>query len=155
MTPAAISRALTDSLRLSQPPIAICFADEVPAGVDVFANAVPAGCRFWQEAAKGVFATVSSNHDLCSIGIYTHNLDTTPAQQQDLGAALKVFADLGYVRPEDIPMIPVLASKPKVVVYGPLESVPLPPDVVLLLKYGYRELFFVLSGHDFLGKKKS
>jgi uncharacterized protein (DUF169 family) len=43
-----------------------------------------------------------------------------------------VFADLGYVRAEDIPMIPVLTSKPKVVVYSPLADAPLPPDVVLL-----------------------
>ena len=46
--------------------------------------------------------------------------------------ALKVFADLGYVRPEDLPMIPVLASRSKYVVYGPLAQIPLPPDVVLL-----------------------
>jgi uncharacterized protein (DUF169 family) len=29
-------------------------------------------------------------------------------------------------------LIPVLSRKPKVVVYGPLEAVPLPPDVVML-----------------------
>jgi uncharacterized protein (DUF169 family) len=45
---------------------------------------------------------------------------------------LKVFADLGYVREQDIPLIPVLRSRSKVVVYGPLDAVPLPPDVVLL-----------------------
>jgi uncharacterized protein (DUF169 family) len=128
----SLARILTDSLQLAQPPVAVCFADTVPEGVKMYADAVPAGCRFWQEAASGVFATVSNNHDLCSIGAYTHNLETTPAQQQDLGDALKVFADLGYVRPQDIPLIPVLEKKPKVVVYGPLQAVPLPPDVVLL-----------------------
>ena len=128
----SLARTITDALQLSRPPIAVCFADAVPEGVTVYPHAVPAGCRFWQEAATSVFATVSSDHDLCSIGVYTHNLETTPAQQQDLGDALKVFADLGYVREQDLPLIPVLARKPKVVVYGPLEAVPLPPDVVLL-----------------------
>ena len=105
----------------------------------------PPAAAFGRRQLRGVFATVSSNHDLCSIGIYTHNLDTTPAQQQDLGRCLKKFsADLGYVRPEDIPMIPVRASKPKVVVYGPLESVPLPPDVVLLFVKADQTL--ILSG---------
>ncbi len=132
MSPDSLARELTASLRLSQPPVAVCFADSVPQGVNVHAGPVPAGCRFWQEAAAGVFATVSADHDLCSIGIYTHNLEMTPSREKDLGDALKVFADLGYVRPEDIPAIPVLQSKPKVVVYGPLDSVPLPPDVVLL-----------------------
>lgn len=47
--------------------------------------------------------------------------------------ALKVFADLTYVREQDLQMIPVLESKPKYVVYGPLAEIPLEPDVVLLL----------------------
>ena len=123
---------LSDALKLSQPPIAVCFADVVPEGVKLYPDAVPAGCRFWQEATKGVFATTSSHHDLCSIGVYTHNIQTNPAIQRDLGDALKVFADLGYVREQDLPLIPVLGKKAKVIVYGPLDAVPLPPDVVLL-----------------------
>jgi uncharacterized protein (DUF169 family) len=128
----SLANVLTESLHLTQPPIAISFADEVPAGVRLFDGAAPAGCQFWQHAAKRVFATVSNHHDLCAIGVYTHNLETTPAQQRDLGDALKVFADLGYVREQDLPLIPVLIRKAKVIVYGPLGAVPLPPDVVLL-----------------------
>jgi uncharacterized protein (DUF169 family) len=120
--------SLTESLHLTQPPIAVCFTDTIPEGVKVFEGTVPAGCRFWQEAAHGVFATTSSQHDLCSIGTYTHNLGSAP----DLGITLKVFADLGYVREQDIPLIPVLSRPSKVVVYGPLDAVPLPADVVLL-----------------------
>jgi uncharacterized protein (DUF169 family) len=121
--------SLVDSLHLIHPPIAVCFADEIPEGVKVFSGTVPAGCRFWQEASKGVFATTAGQHDLCSIGGYTHNL---AMNQQDLGDALKVFADLGYVREQDLPLIPVVSRKSKVVIYGPLDAVPLPPDVVLL-----------------------
>lgn len=128
----SLASVLTESLSLTQPPIAISFADAVPPGVSLYNGAVPAGCQFWQHAAKGVFATISTQHDLCAIGIYTHNLETTPAQQRDLGDALKVFADLGYVREQDLPLIPVLNRKAKVVIYGPLGAVPLPPDVVLL-----------------------
>jgi uncharacterized protein (DUF169 family) len=36
------------------------------------------------------------------------------------------------VRAEDLPLIPVLNRKASVVVYGPLDAMPLPPDVVLL-----------------------
>jgi uncharacterized protein (DUF169 family) len=46
--------------------------------------------------------------------------------------ALKVFSDLGYVREEDVPHIPVLRLQPEYVVYSPLAETPLPPDVVLL-----------------------
>jgi uncharacterized protein (DUF169 family) len=128
----SLARTLTESLQLERPPVAVCFADAIPPGVKEFTGSVPAGCRFWQEAQKEVFATVPRNHDLCGIGIYTHNLEASPAAQKDLGDALKVFADLGYVREQDIPLIPVLKNRPKAVIYGPLSQVPLPPDVVLL-----------------------
>lgn len=129
---AGIARTLTASLRLAQPPIAVCLADALPPGVAAWRGAVPAGCRFWQEAATRVFATAPPDHDLCAIGTFTHNLATTPAHEVDRADALGVFADLGYVRPEDLPLIPTLASRPRFVVYGPLADMPLDPDAVLL-----------------------
>ncbi len=56
----------------------------------------------------------------------------TDVSSTDLKDALKVFADLSYVRDEDLASIPVLAMKPKYVTYGPLAEVPMDPDVVLL-----------------------
>jgi uncharacterized protein (DUF169 family) len=129
---ASFAKALTDSLKLTQPPVAVAFADRVPEGVKTFTGTAPAGCRFWQEAATQVFATLPQQHDLCSIGMYTHHLEDGPGVQIDLQDALKVFGDLGYVRPEDMPFIPVLDRAAKVVVYGPLAEMPVKPDVVLL-----------------------
>jgi len=129
---AEIAQTLTDSLKLTQPPVAVCLTDTLPAGVESWSGHSPAGCRFWQEAGTRVFATTAGDHSLCSIGQYTHNMDMTPSAGKDLGDALKVFADLGYVREQDIPQIPVLASKSKYVIYGPLAGVPVDPDVVLL-----------------------
>ena len=54
----SLAQTLTDSLHLERPPVAVCFADAVPSGVKQFTGSVPAGCRFWQEAQSGVFATV-------------------------------------------------------------------------------------------------
>jgi uncharacterized protein (DUF169 family) len=128
----SLAGTLTDSLNLTRAPIAVCFADELPARVPTYPGTVPAGCRFWQEAAGGVFATEARQHDLCGIGVYTHNLDRSPATQKDLGDALKVFSDLGYVREQDLPLIPVMERRSKYVIYGPLSAIPLAPDVVLL-----------------------
>jgi uncharacterized protein (DUF169 family) len=128
----AIARSLTESLHLTQPPVAIALTDAIPEGVATWSGHSPAGCRFWQEAGSRVFATSASDHDLCSIGLHTHNLEMTPAAATDLGDALKVFAQLTYVRDEDIAAIPVLAARPKYVVYGPLAEIPSTPDVVLL-----------------------
>lgn len=129
---AELSANLVDALNLERSPVAICFADEVPNGLAPPASRVPAGCRFWEDATTKAFATSASDHSMCAIGIYTHNLEPSPAQQADLMDAIKVFGDLGYVRQDDLPLIPVLASKPKHVLYSPLADTPLAPDVVLL-----------------------
>jgi uncharacterized protein (DUF169 family) len=123
---------LSASLDLKLPPVAISFTDAQPAGVASYPGRVPAGCKFWEEGAKGAFVTSASDHNLCAIGVYTHNLQPSAAQQADLMDALKVFADLDYVRPQDLALIPVLGSKPRYVVYAPLAESPLPPDVVML-----------------------
>jgi len=129
---AEIAAGLAQSLNLTQPPVAICFADALPRGVAEWSGQSPAGCRFWQEATTRTFATSAPDHERCSIGQYTHALDMSPAAGVDLEDALKVFADLTYVRPEDLAAIPVLSAKARYVIYGPLASAPAAPDVVLL-----------------------
>lgn len=130
---ADLAARLTRSLTLADPPVAVCLADSVPAEVPRWTGAAPAGCFFWQEAGKGAFATEARDHESCAIGTFTHNLDTTAAHEGDRRDALKVFADLKYVTADDLAMIPVLATRPRVIVYAPLAATPLPPDVVLLL----------------------
>jgi hypothetical protein len=127
-----IASILTASLNLRQPPVAICFTNAVPAGVKGHTGRVPAGCRFWQDGASAAFATSASDHSLCAIGVYTHSLQPSAAQQTDLTDALRIFGELDYVRPEDLALIPVLEFRPAHVVYAPLADSPLPPDVVLL-----------------------
>jgi uncharacterized protein (DUF169 family) len=128
----SLARTLVEALSLPLPPVAVSFVDEIPAGVPAHRGSVAAGCAFWQEATAGAFATSAADHALCAVGMYTHNLARTPAEDAELSAALQVFADLGYVRAEDVPRIPVLAARPKHIVYAPLASAPAAPDVVLL-----------------------
>jgi uncharacterized protein (DUF169 family) len=131
---AAVARTLTETLALRQPPIAVSLriGDTVPAGISTTAPRVAAGCVFWEKAARGGFATSAADHANCAIGTFTHNMDATAAHEVDRRDALTVFADLGYVRAEDIPVIPVLAERPRHVVYAPLGETPLTPEVVLL-----------------------
>jgi len=132
--------ALTAALGLKQPPIAVCLVDELPPDVPLWSGLIPAGCRFWQEAAGRTFATSAADHERCAIGQYTHNLEMSSAAAADLGDALKVFADLTYVREEDLRAIPVLESKPRYIIYGPLASIPVAPDVVLLFVHAGQTL---------------
>ena len=124
---------LVASLELSLPPIAVALRDAVPDGVQEFDGSVPAGCVFWQEAAKRTFATSAKHHALCSIGIHTMNLSDAPASQPDeLGAALEAMMGLDYVREEEVAAIPVARREAKHALYGPLADFPTEPDVVLL-----------------------
>jgi len=135
-----IANDLVAALALRQPPIAVCLADQLPENVPLWSGPIPAGCRFWQEAATRVFATSAADHERCAIGQYTHALPMSPAAATDLQDALKVFADLTYVTEKDLAAIPVLQAKASYIVYGPLASVPVEPDVVLLFVHAGQTL---------------
>ena len=56
----------------------------------------PAGCSFWHEAAKGACATSTSDHELCAIGVHTHQMANPSASYEpELGEVLKVMAGYG------------------------------------------------------------
>ena len=127
-----LSEALVMCLNLRQAPVAVCFSAEIPNTLAPFEGSAAAGCRFWQEGMTRTFTTTARDHERCAIGVHTHNLAPSAAQQKDLQDALHVFAALGYVRPEDITQIPVLQQRPERIVYAPLSATPVTPDVVLL-----------------------
>ena len=60
-----IASELTNSLELSQPPIAVSLCDSPPPGIPAFDGVVPAGCSFWQLAATRMFFTSTKDHELC------------------------------------------------------------------------------------------
>ena len=132
---------LEESLKLSLPPLAIAFADDLPAGISPYEEVAPAGCYFWQEAAQSVFATSAQDHALCAIGIHTHNLTDAPAAQTgELMAALEAMQGLDYVREEEVAAIPVLSQPVRHTVYGPLADFPIAPDIVLLFAHAQQSL---------------
>ena len=140
-TYAAIAGALQKSLNLALPPIAVSISDEVPEGVSDYDGRPPAGCLFWQEAAKGPFATRTSHHELCAIGVHTHHLANPPdSYESELGDVLKTMAGMEYVREQDVMEIPVLENETRHVIYAPLDKTPLEPTVVLLFAHSRQSL---------------
>ena len=129
----SLSKTLMDSLKLRVAPVAVCLTDRPPEGLRGPSQPAAAGCVFWERGAQGAFVTSPKDHRNCAVGMYTHHMPLgTPSQQDDLNTCLKVFGDLGYVRTEDIPAIPVLEEEAKYVTYAPLASTPVPPSAVLL-----------------------
>ena len=129
----SIAKTITESLQLRVTPVAVCLTDTPPKQLAGPAQPAAAGCVFWERGAQGAFVTTAKDHGNCAVGMYTHHMPlTTSAQQEDLNTCLKVFGDLGYVRPEDVAGIPVLKDEAKFVTYAPLGSTPVPPSAVLL-----------------------
>ena len=141
-----LSQKLKTSLKLTLPPIAICLTASVPERIPMYDGIVPAGCSFWEKAVDGPFATSTTDHELCSIGVYTHNMaDPSSSFKPELETVLNVLNNLEYVRPEDLPSIAKLEHKVNYVLYSPLESTPLKPDVVLLFTHSQQSLIITES----------
>jgi uncharacterized protein (DUF169 family) len=137
-----LADALTNSLHLAVPPIAISFEQEAPTDVAAFdapmsepsadgrRGRVPAGCVFWVRATERTFSTAPEDHGNCSVGLYTHGLATMDdiAGNGDVAALL----ESGWVDAEAVAGIPAVSERAGSVVYGPLSESPRLPDVVLL-----------------------
>ena len=128
-----IANQLKNSLKLTLSPVGIAFSEEASSEIQPFNGTVSAGCVFWQEAANEMFSTTTKDHELCSIGVHTHNL-ANPAENytSELKESLSAMAGLDYVREEEVAQIPVLTQNPQHVIYGPLDKFTTKPVVVLL-----------------------
>jgi uncharacterized protein (DUF169 family) len=128
-----ICQRLIRALDLAQPPIAVSFGADAAARLPRFSGRAPAGCAFWEKAMAGGFSTSRDDHESCAIGTFTHGMAPSgAAHEAERTAALAVFEKLGYVRPEDIPQIPVMDRSVQSVSYAPLAEVSSTPDVVLV-----------------------
>ncbi len=136
-----LARSLRENLQLTLPAVAVSFRDGIPDGVPMFEGKVPAGCVFWERAAHAAFATSAADHDLCSIGVYTHNLkDPSPHYQSELQTVMQVLGQLEYVRPADMAHIPVLERRAQYVIYTPLADATFAPDAVVIFSDARRSL---------------
>jgi len=140
---AAFSEAVSSLLRLAVPPIGIAFRDSTdttdtpPVGVahpaptvDGRTGAVAASCVFWTKAVDRVFSTVAADHGNCSVGSYTHGFKSLSevTEKQDVAA----LVGSGWVGMEEFPRVPAVRDRPSSIVYGPLDRMPVEPDVVYI-----------------------
>ena len=120
-----IQARLMSALQLDRPPVAIAFRDQAPAGVDRLAGAQPSGCSFWRLAADGgTFYTVPEDHYNCPIGSYTHNIQLPVTGEPELMQTLSLMSDIGYIRMEEVPDVPRLATTPAGDRLSPLGDAP-------------------------------
>jgi uncharacterized protein (DUF169 family) len=132
-TYASLEQTLTTTLGLARRPVAIAFRDDAPAGVAKFAGTQPSGCSFWKLAADGgAFYTVPGDHYNCPVGSYPHNIALPKEREPELMNTLTMFTNVGYLKMDEVPGIPRLATTPAVTIYAPLGITPVEPDVVIM-----------------------
>jgi uncharacterized protein (DUF169 family) len=127
-----LEQTLVDALGLTRRPVAVAFRDAAPPGIAKFSGTEPSGCSFWRLAAAGrAFYTVPEDHANCPIGSYTHSIPLPAERVVELDQTLALMSEVGYLRMEEVSGIPRLARPPGAVVYAPLGTTPVEPDIVL------------------------
>jgi uncharacterized protein (DUF169 family) len=144
---ADLAARLTRALDLRAAPIGIAFlAPGETSAVPAFAGSapppnragrtgsVPAGCAFWMKAQDAAFSTGAADHANCSVGSYTHGFLTLAeaARTDDVAAVLEA----GWVEPSAVESLPHVRTRPDRIAYGPLATLPVAPDVVLIRVIG-------------------
>lgn len=105
-------------------------APMAPPAADGRTGRAAASCVFWVEGERRPFSTVEADHGNCSVGAVTHGFRSWSdvAGNDDVAS---IFAT-GWVDPDDLPSIPVVAGGDEVITYGVLGSVAVDPDVVVV-----------------------
>jgi uncharacterized protein (DUF169 family) len=128
----ALEQRISSAVELPRRAVAVAFLDAPPEGIEKFEGSEPSGCSFWRLAAAGrSFYTVPEDHFNCALGAYTHAIPLTPVREKETDHTLKMMFDLGYVKPEEIPQIPILHKTPTAIAYACLGDASFAPDAVL------------------------
>jgi uncharacterized protein (DUF169 family) len=142
------SRKLEQLLGLGTPPIALAFSAKPPGTVKRTNAPAPASCSYWGRASAGeLFYTTADDHHGCAVGSHTHGVPFTETLKAELNTMLGQMFELGYLSPDEVGAIPTRKAKLEVVTYGPLASLPVAPDVVLMRASARAAMLFSEAAH--------
>jgi uncharacterized protein (DUF169 family) len=131
MTNKEVASAIISALDLDLPPVALSFAEQRPAGIDIIRSEVPSSCSFWRRAEQGVFYAPAEAHFNCPVGAMVMGFELPQPVATDLQQLVGSMCDCGYIASDEPAHIPAVQSKPKGIVYGPLDAFPLRADAVV------------------------
>lgn len=130
---AAVCQELVESLGLTRPPVALSFLDQPPKGVDTLEASVPAACTFWTKAEQGLFFARANSHQNCPIGAVTMGFPISAQTRSNLEKFISQMYNVSYLKLEEIEQIPrVEAMMSTGILYGPLHTFPVQPDLVMV-----------------------
>ena len=127
-----LSNLLENQLGITEPPVAIAFVDEQPAGVPRTLSVVPSACAFWRQAEQGTFYAAAEDHFQCPLGAMVMGFPLPEQQTAQLMEEVGMMCGISYVREEEVPNVPKISRATAGIVYGPLAGFPVEPDAVLI-----------------------
>lgn len=116
---------------LSYRPVGLAYVADRPASVPAFDGEAPTACSFWRKAEEGVFYAADTQHYGCPIGLMTQGFEVPAPQMQELMDMVGEMCSASYIDESEVAFIPKVKKEPKGIVYGPLGSLPVEPDVAL------------------------
>lgn len=121
-------------LGLRRPPVAVAYLDTPPAGVPAWdGGPAPAGCYFWKRAQEGqTFYTTPADHYNCAVGAHVHKIPLPMERAGELEQTIGFMIGNDYLEMAEVPGIPTLSETPTIIAYGPVDSVPFTPNVVII-----------------------
>src|SRR5215469_5920906 len=131
MTNRELATTIIAALDLNPAPIALAFVDQPPAGVGIIESEVPSSCSFWRRAEQGVFYAPAEAHFNCPVGAMVMGFELPQPVANELQQLVTSMCNCGYISSDEPARIPAVQSKPRGIVYGPLDAFPLRPDVVV------------------------
>ncbi len=131
MTNQEVGATITAALDLDLPPIALAFVDQPPVGIDTIQADLPSSCSFWRRAEQEVFYAPAEAHFNCPVGAMVMGFELPQPVANELQQLVTSMCNCGYISSDEPARLPAVQSKPKGIVYGPLDAFPLRPDVVV------------------------
>jgi len=127
------ARVLVDDLKLERAPVAFAFVDAPPEGIAVTAATEPAACTFWRQAEHGLFYAAADRHQECGVGAMTMGFDVPVERMSAAMELIDSMVNIGYLDIDETAHLPMVQKPHQGIVYGPLASFPLEPDVALAI----------------------
>ena len=128
----SVSAILIKSLDLASPPVALAFVDAATGKASAGEAApAPSSCSFWRNAEAGLFFAPAASHGGCPVGAMVMGLELSNALKEELGGLVSEMVNRNYLVSDEPARIPVNASTPEGILYGPLARFPFAPHVVV------------------------
>jgi uncharacterized protein (DUF169 family) len=134
----SVAKQWKDLIGLKEEPVAVAFVESPPEGVSQSSEPSPSACTFWRRGQRQLFYATADDHQNCPIGLMTMGFPLSKEKGEQAEALVGTMASLHYFDPAEVAHLPTIKKPHKAVVYGPLNSFPIAPDLVLLMLTPYQ-----------------